>query len=105
MWKDIPGYEGLYKVSRDGEVKSYGRTIEATRGGARTLVTYQPRVLAVLDGGSHRNRARVNLYKPCVGQKGMKAVYVVDLVREVWGDSAANALPERFLKWHRNGTR
>ena len=25
MWKDVKGYEGLYQVSDDGQVKSIGR--------------------------------------------------------------------------------
>ena len=27
IWKDIPGYEGLYQVSNLGEVKSLGREV------------------------------------------------------------------------------
>lgn len=32
FWKDIPGYEGLYQISRRGQVKSLGRKITDNRG-------------------------------------------------------------------------
>lgn len=32
IWKDIPGYEGIYSVSTTGIVKNYGRSV-GTRGG------------------------------------------------------------------------
>ncbi len=32
FWKDIPGYEGLYQISRRGQVKSLGRKITDRRG-------------------------------------------------------------------------
>lgn len=39
IWKDIPGYEGLYRVSIGGTVKSLERWINAPRGKKRLLPT------------------------------------------------------------------
>ncbi len=36
IWKDIPGYEGLYQVSNIGCVKSYSKVVRS-RGGFRTI--------------------------------------------------------------------
>ena len=38
MWKDIPGYEGFYKVSTHGKVMSYGRHRNAPQSGGRRYV-------------------------------------------------------------------
>ena len=35
IWKDIPGYEGLYQVSNDGKVRSLDRIINYKDGRAR----------------------------------------------------------------------
>jgi hypothetical protein len=35
IWKDIPGYEGLYQVSSDGKVKGLERYVAHWRGGLR----------------------------------------------------------------------
>lgn len=32
IWKDIPGYEGLYRISNKGEVKSLKRKVNKWRG-------------------------------------------------------------------------
>ena len=37
IWKDIPGYEGLYQVSNIGRVKSLGRMVKHSSGGYRTV--------------------------------------------------------------------
>lgn len=37
-WKDIPGFEGLYKINENGEVKSLPRIVNCGRGaGLRTI--------------------------------------------------------------------
>lgn len=36
IWKDIPGYEGLYQVSNLGNVKSLSRIIKHAKGGNKT---------------------------------------------------------------------
>ena len=35
IWRDIPGYEGLYQVSSDGKVKGLERYVSHWRGGLR----------------------------------------------------------------------
>lgn len=42
IWKDIPGYEGLYMVSNLGNVYSLGRTTMSKRG---TLIIKKPKML------------------------------------------------------------
>lgn len=37
MWKDVPGFEGLYRVSDTGEIKSLSRWIKHGRFGKRLL--------------------------------------------------------------------
>lgn len=37
IWKDIPGYEGLYQVSDRGRVKSVARVIEKSNGSKHTV--------------------------------------------------------------------
>lgn len=37
VWKDIPGYEGLYQVSNIGNVKSLSRIVRANTCGVRTI--------------------------------------------------------------------
>lgn len=48
IWKDIEGYEGLYKVSNLGRVKSINRIIEHKRLGTTTV---QERILSAVDKG------------------------------------------------------
>ena len=43
-WKDVVGYEGFYKVSNMGRVKTFGRMCSANKGGERHV----PEVLKVL---------------------------------------------------------
>lgn len=37
IWKDIPGYEGLYQVSNYGRVKSIDRNVNHPKGGTRKI--------------------------------------------------------------------
>lgn len=37
VWKDIPGYEGIYSISSNGLVKSYDRTILQKNGAYRSF--------------------------------------------------------------------
>lgn len=52
-WRDIPGYEGLYQVNSDGQVKSRPRA--TTRGGLLkpNLTRGYPRVTLTKDGVNH----------------------------------------------------
>lgn len=49
IWKDVPGYEGLYQVSNQGRVKSAGngknvrpRILKQTNGKYRSVCLYKP---------------------------------------------------------------
>ena len=42
-WRDIPGYEGRYQISSDGQVKSLYRRVVDRNGGTRTI---RERILA-----------------------------------------------------------
>lgn len=58
IWKDIPGYEGMYQVSDYGNVRAVTRTILTSN---HQLRTYQGHLIP-----SHSNRSgyqRVTLYK------------------------------------------
>lgn len=57
-WKDIPGWEGFYQVSRYGQVRSVDR-FEKYRGGWR----YIPGTIRTLDD-SHKGYYQVALYGP-----------------------------------------
>lgn len=43
IWKDVAGYEGLYKVSNQGRVSTLGRSIIQTRGNA--LKSYPAKIM------------------------------------------------------------
>ena len=37
VWKDIPGYEGFYQASNEGEIKSLSRIVKHNLGGDKIL--------------------------------------------------------------------
>lgn len=44
IWKDIPGYEGLYKISSSGRIKSLPHIIKANKdGGTRETIEHEKR--------------------------------------------------------------
>ena len=43
IWKDVVGYEGLYKVSNKGNVKSLGRVVRDSIGRVRNI---KPRIMS-----------------------------------------------------------
>lgn len=45
IWKDIPGYEGLYQVSSLGRVRSLDRYIKCRRGRTECRIFYPGRIL------------------------------------------------------------
>lgn len=98
-WRDVPGFEGLYRVAADGRVKSLGReTIGGSRGGPCNK-RYSAKELTPVPGGRGRARARVNLYYRTNGSGAKKvSPYIIDLVRAAFGDEAAKALPKTFQK-------
>jgi hypothetical protein len=60
IWKDIPGYEGLYQVSNLGRVKSVDRCILDTTGRKQT----KPSKMIAQRKRNHRYKyVSVNLYK------------------------------------------
>jgi len=36
-WRDVPGFEGLYKISSDGQVKSLDRVVTKSNGRTQTI--------------------------------------------------------------------
>lgn len=61
VWRDVPGYEGLYQVSRCGRVRSLERQARG-RYGTRTVPAKE------LAGTVTRRRRTVYLYKRGVGR-------------------------------------
>lgn len=52
IWKDVPGYEGLYQVSTFGRIKSYDRVVKSSHG---SVAIKRGRILALtLMYGYHR---------------------------------------------------
>lgn len=50
VWKDIPGYEGLYQASSLGQIRSLDRDIMHSRKGSKPFaVRYKGRVLKQID--------------------------------------------------------
>ena len=64
-WKDIQGYEGLYKVSNLGEVKSLERLEDNGRGSKRKR---NERIISI-DYHSADGHGRVNLHKNGVSKR------------------------------------
>lgn len=59
IWKDIPGYEGLYQVSDCGQIKSCDRFVKHWRGGKKLL--------------------KGKIIKPCLSTSGY---HLVDLCKD-----------------------
>lgn len=77
--RPIPGYEGLYAVTRDGRVWSYPKAPEPGKRGrkhnGRWIAPYHAR--------------RENVIKVSVTRDGRKRGFSVrKLVRQVWGDAS-----------------
>lgn len=61
QWKDIEGFEGLYQVSSDGQVKSLSREVEtANKGGVFTKIIRERLLKPQID---QRGYLYVNIYK------------------------------------------
>jgi hypothetical protein len=59
-WKDIEGYEGLYQVNWNGEIKALSKVVEIGNGGKR----YQPeKIMKVTRRGVGRDYLCIVLYK------------------------------------------
>lgn len=94
-WKDVPGYEGLYKVCCDGRVLSMGREIAGVRRGTVCKIRYKQKLLDP-QCGAGRQRARVLLY----GREGTKPreFYICDLVCATFGADVAQTLSTLYRK-------
>lgn len=57
IWKDIPGWEGLYQASSLGRIRSVARTVPATRNGIAATRVSPSKVLT-----PHLNTARGGYY-------------------------------------------
>lgn len=96
-WRDIPGFEGLYRVSNTGLVRSLGRAIMGVRSGKVTMIRYKPKLLITTHYSDRRIRRVVMLYR--ADGTHTDKVYVIDLVRQAFGNDVANALPAVFQKY------
>lgn len=64
VWKDIPGYEGLYQVSSSGNVKTMTKTTVAiNRWGSESTRTYPEKLMMVSINTYRQNRRYVVLRK------------------------------------------
>lgn len=92
MWKDIPGFEGLYAVSMSGEVKSLRRVIARKNGIPQTI---RERILRTYDHDGYR---RVSL--SVVGIRHDELVH--RLVAMAWIE---NTNPSLDIVNHKDGDR
>ncbi len=77
-WRDIPGYDGAYQVSSDGQVKSVTREVMRTGSHHQPHINTVPgRILKQL--GPLKNR--VNLYR----DREMKCIKIDALVARAFG--------------------
>ena len=61
QWKDIKGYEGLYQVSNEGNVKSLSREVHTTNRYGSMIKVIRERILKKCM--SNEGYWNVNLYK------------------------------------------
>ena len=87
-WRDIPGYDGTYQISRMGEVRSW-----RTRNGKPAN---EPRIVAQYNHGKS-NHLFVKL--PPVTGTERREVDVTSLMRDIWMRGAIPGL----CVWHKNG--
>ncbi len=52
LWKDVKGYEGLYKVSNLGRVRSIERYVRSDRNPKTGLRLIKPKILKAWDNGN-----------------------------------------------------
>lgn len=77
-WKDIPGFEGLYRINKEGTVKSIPRIVNAKGDGVRPVP--EKIISAYLD---NKGRRKVQLFK-----KHKKYTRSVEkLLKELFSDS------------------
>lgn len=81
VWVDVKGYEGLYKVSNKGNVKSLYREVLKSNGKTQIIIE---KILKPQDSGHGYNR--VNLYK----NKKPKMITVHSIVLEAFTNKREN---------------
>ena len=59
MWKDVPSFEGFYRVSDTGDVLSVGRTVESRRYASGSKIVRARLLIQYEDDGGYR---QVTLY-------------------------------------------
>ena len=77
IWKDIPGFEGLYRVSNDGHVVGYKTEYRCGNNGQTKRVLQEREIIGDKDFYGHR---RVTLYK----NKTKRRAFVHRLVAEAF---------------------
>lgn len=95
-WRDIPGYDGMYQVSWDGQVRSW-----RPQGGGIGR-REQPIIMKqYIKGGKYRNGGhcgkRYSVYLQKNGRRKEHAV--MNLVIDVW----VGGRPEGLSAYHKNG--
>ena len=79
-WRDVPGWEGLYQVSRDGRVQSLARTVQRGRS------TYAVRGQIVKAQTDTKGRERIELCR-----NGRRANRLLGtLIKEAFGAEPPN---------------
>lgn len=80
MWKDIPDYEGFYKISNRGNIKSCLRIIKQLNNGVYCNHFYKERIINTRDNGT-------GYYQCALHKKGKTKYYFVHrLVAEAFLD-------------------
>lgn len=92
-WRDIPGYDGAYQLSRDGQVRTWRWRGDHYRKEPRLLVQYVRRPRA------NRRQSRRRYVKLTDPQGRAKEVAVMRLMVEVW----LGGYPPGMVAYHKNG--
>lgn len=58
IWKDIPGYEGLYQVSNMGQIKSFPRTNRSTS----KILSTKPKDNGYIEVALYKNKKCIKFY-------------------------------------------
>lgn len=89
-WLDIPGYDGMYQISRFGEVRSW-----RTRGGSRAKAPKQLNPYVRKQG----RISRAEFVKLTDSQGRGRDVKVLQLMANVW----LGGCPDGMVPYHKNG--
>jgi hypothetical protein len=95
-WRDIPGYDGMYQVSRDGMVRSWRKPF------AGNVRAEKPRMMAAYVRGGKRYSNKHTGRKYCVNliRDGKRTERTVaSIMAEVW----LGGRPKGLVAYHKNG--